>query len=256
MQGITATKYPEPVQLSDPYQRYTREQKDGILHKNGRDLSTGELTVLFGGSLPAGTYDECAHYLPDVTRYLAAYFWESILADDEEFEELFKHFFLWTVFFFDELAKDGIWDELNMFLSDLFALATERFEVRGGIPAGRDLVGCFFEYFGNKSFMQTNDPLGTCKGFPFGVTDEYMARRFDNPASYADYAWLILLVNGCRGFTGFYGVDHIRDSTFLERMKQDKSWQSAAVLAVIAETESHPELTDFWSAVLDDGMLF
>ena len=256
MHEIRATKHPRPKQLSDPYQRYGDELKQSILRKNGRDLNASELTALFGGSLPAGTYDESVYYLPDVTRYLAAHYWESVLADDEAFEELFKRFLMWTVFFYDELAKDGIRDDLNLFLSDLFALVTERFEVRGSVPAGRDIVGYFFLYFGEKSFMQADDPLGSCKNFPFGVTDEYMARRFEHPASYVDFAWLILLVNGCRGFTGFHGVDHIKESAFLERMKQDKSWQSAAVTAVIAEAEARPELMDFWSACLDDAMLF
>jgi len=256
MHEIKAAKYPKPKQLSDSYQRYGDELKQSILRKNGRDLNAAELTALFSGSLPAGTYDECAHYLPDVTRYLAAHYWESVLTDDAAFEELFKKFLMWTVFFYDELAKDGIWDDLKLFLSDLFALATGRFEVRGSVPVGREHVGYFFLYFGNKSFMQTDDPLGTCRDFPFGVTDEYMARRFEHPASYADYAWLILLLNGHSGFTGFHGVDHIKDSAFLEKKKLDKSWQSAAISTVIAETEAHPELTDFWSTSLDDAMLF
>ena len=256
MQEIKATKYPKPKQLSDPYQRYGDGLKKSILRKTGRDLNVHELTALFGGSMPVGTYDECAYYLRDVMFYLAEHYWESVLADDEEFEELFKKFLMWTVFFYDELAKDGVWDDLNLFLSDLFALATSRFEVRGGVPAGRDHVGYFFLYFGRKSFMQTDDPLGSCRDFPFGITDEYMARRFESPASCVDYAWLILLTNGLGGFTGFHGVDHIKDSAFLERLKQDKSWQAAAVTTVIAETEVHPELADFWSACLDDAMLF
>ncbi|MBP5585907.1 MAG: hypothetical protein J6Y92_06095 [Lentisphaeria bacterium] len=256
MHEIKAAKHPKPKQLSDPYQRYGDELKQSILRKTGRDLNTAEFTALFCGSLPAGTYEESVYYLPDVTRYLASHYWESVLADDEAFEELFKKFLMWTVFFYDELAKDGIWNDLNLFLSDLFALATERFEVRGSVPAGRDHIGYFFLYFGEKSFMQTDDPLGTCKNFPFGVTDEYMARRFEHPASYVDYAWLILLTNGLGGFTGFHGVDHVRDSAFLERVKQDKSWQSAAVTTVIAEAEARPELMDFWSACLDDAMLF
>ena len=256
MHEIKAAKYPKPKQLSDPYQRYGDELKKSILRRNGSDLNVGELTALFGGSLPAGTYDESVYYLPDVTRYLAAHYWESVLADDEEFGELFRKFLMWTVFFYDELAKDDIWNDLNRFLSDLFALATSRFEVRGSVPSGRDHVGYFFLYFGDESFLQLDDPLGTCKDFPFGVTDEYMARRFEHPAAYVDYAWLILLLNGHSGFTGFHGVDHIKDSAFLEKKKLDKSWQSAAISTVIAETEAHPELTDFWSTSLDDAMLF
>ena len=256
MQELDVAKHPKPTRLSDLYQRYSDELKKGILRKNGRDLNAGELTALFGGSLPAGTYEECSHFLPDVTHYISSHYWENVLAGDEGFEELFRKFLMWTVFFHDELEKDGAWDGLNRFLSDLFALATDRFEVRGNVPAGRDHVGYFFLYLGKKSFMQTDDPLGTCKNFPFGVTDEYMARRFWCPAAYADFAWLVLLVNGCRGFTGFNGVDHIRDSAFLERMKRDRAWQSASVTAIIAETETHPELADFWSGCLDDGMLF
>jgi len=254
MHEIKRTKCAKPGRLSDPYRRYGDELKQSILHKNARDLNTGELTALFSGSLPAGTYDESVSYLPDVTRYLAAHYWESVMAGDEAFEELMKRFFMWTVFFYDELAKDGVWDDLNLFLSDLFALATERFEARGGVPAGRDHVGYFFEYFGNKSYMQTDDPTGACRNFPFGVTEEYMKRRFEKPESYADHAWLVLLVNGCGSFTGFYGVSHIKDSAFLQRMKQDAAWRSAAVTRIIAETEDRPELADYWSAVLDDVM--
>lgn len=256
MHEIKAAKYPKPKQLSDPYRDFSDELKKSILQKDGRCLNARELTAVFHGSTPAGTYDESAHYLPDVTRWLAAHYWENALADNEEFKELFKRFLMWTVFFHSELVKDGTWDDLNLFLSDLFALATERFEVRGGVPAGRDHVGYFFLYFGNKSFMQTDDPLGTCKDFPFGVTDEYMARRFENPESYADYAWLILLVMGNRGLTWRYGLNDIHDSAFLEKRWNDPAWRSAAVTAVIAETEARPELTDYWSACLDYGMFF
>ena len=256
MHEIKAAKYPKPKQLSDPYQRYGDELKKSILRKNGSDLNVGELTALFSGSLPAGTYDESVYYLPDVTRYLAAHYWESVLANDEEFGELFRKFLMWTVFFYDELAKDDIWNDLNRFLSDLFALATSRFEVRGSVPSGRNHAGYFFLYFGHRSFMQTDDPLGVCKDFPFGITDEYMARRFNNPASYADYAWLILLVMGNRGLTWRYGLNDIHDSAFLEKLWNDPAWRSAAVTTVIAETEAHPELTDFWSACLDYGMFF
>ena len=256
MHEIKEAKYPKPKQLSDSYQRYGDDLKKSILRKNGRDLNAREFTALFGGSVPAGTYDESAHYLPDVTSYLAAHYWENVLADNEEFEELFKKFLMWTVFFHSELVKDGTWDDLNLYLSDLFALATERFELYGGDPEGFECVTYFFTYFGHGSFMQTDDPLGTCKDFPFGITDEYMARRFNNPASYADHAWLILLVMGNRGLTGFYGLNDIKDSAFLEKLWNDPAWRSAAVTAVIAETEAHPELTDFWSGCLDDAMLF
>ena len=256
MHVIKATKYPKPKQLSDPYQRYGDALKQSILRKTGRDLNASEFTALFGGSLPAGTYDESAHYLPDVTRYLAAHYRECVHARDEEYEELFKRFLMWTVFFHSELVKDGTWDDLNLFLSDLFALATERFELRGGDPEGFECVTYFFTYFGHGSFMQTDDPLGVCKDFPFGITDNYMAHRFNNPASYADHAWLIPLVMGNRGLTGFYGLNDIHDSVFLEKLWNDPAWRSAAVTAVIAETEARPELTDYWSACLDDAMLF
>ena len=256
MREIRAAKYPKPKQLSDPYQDFSDELKKSILQKDGRCLNARELTVLFHGSTPAGTYDESAHYLPDVTRWLAAHYRECAHARDEEYEELFKRFLMWTVFFHSELVKDGTWDDLNLYLSDLFALVTGRFELNGGDPEGFECVQYFFTYFGHGSFMQTDDPLGTCKDFPFGITDEYMARRFQKPASYADHAWLILLVNGCRGLTGCYGINDIHGSAFLEKLRNDTTWQSAAVTAVISETEAHPELTDFWSACLDCGMFF
>ena len=163
---------------------------------------------------------------------------------------------MWTVFFHSELVKDGTWDDLNLYLSDLFALATERFELYGGDPEGFECVQYFFAYFGHGSFMQTDDPLGTCRDFPFGITDDYMARRFNDPAAYADHAWLILLVMGNRGLTGCYGINDIHDSAFLEKLWNDAAWRSAAVTTVIAETEARPELTDYWSSCLDYGMFF
>ena len=256
MHEVAATKYPKPNRLSDPYRDFSDELKKSILQKDGRNLNACELTALFAGSVPAGTYDESAHYLPDVTRYLAEHYWESVPAGDEEYEELFKKFLMWTVFFHSELVKDGTWDSLNLYLSDLFALATGRFELRGGVPAGLDHAGYFFRYSGHKSFMQTDDPPGTCRDFPFGITDAYMERRFASPSTYADHAWLILLVNGSRGLTGLYGVADVRDSAFLEKLWNDTAWRTAAVTAVIAETEAHPELTDYWSACLDNGMFF
>ena len=105
MHELKATGYPKPKQLSDPYGEFGAEQKESILHKDGAFLNARELTVLFNGSVPAGTYDESVHYLPDVTRFLAAHYRESVHANDEEFEELFRKFLMWTVFFYDELAK-------------------------------------------------------------------------------------------------------------------------------------------------------
>ena len=43
---------------------------------------------------------------------------------------------------------------------------------------------------------------------------------------------------------------------FLEKLRNDAAWRAAAVTAVIAETEAHPELTEYWSACLDYGMFF
>lgn len=242
--------------LSDSYQRYTLEQKESIVHKNGDNLNANDLSILFNGSLPVGTYDEIICYLPNMMQYLTRCYWESVLSDDEEYEEIFKRFLMWTVFFHNELSMDGKWDRLNQFLSDLFSFATSRFELCNGVPAGRNHIGYFFLYFGNKSFMQIDDPLGTSKGFPFGVTDKYMEQRFKSLSDYVDHAWLILLVNGCRSFSAFYGVDNIKDSSFLEKMRTDIAWRSTAVLSIIAETERHPELLSFWSACLDDGMFF
>lgn len=256
MHEIKATGYPKPKQLSDPYGEFGAEQKEIILHKDGAFLNARELTALFNGSVSAGTYDESVHYLPDVTRFLAAHYWESVHANDADFDELFHKFFRWTAYYCDFLAKDGIWDDLNRYLSDLFALATGRFELCGKSSPGFGLVECFFTYFGHGSFLQKHDPLGVCKNFPFGVTEEYMARRFEHPASYVDHAWLILLVNGSCGLTGCYGINDIHDSAFLEKLRNDAAWRAAAVTAVIAETEARPELTDYWSACLDYGMFF
>ncbi|MBR2962617.1 MAG: hypothetical protein IKC53_00245, partial [Lentisphaeria bacterium] len=102
MHEIKAAKYPKPKQLSDPYQRYGDDLKKSILQKDGCYLNARELTALFHGSTPAGTYDESAHYLPAVTRWLAAHYRECVHARDEEYEELFKRFLMWTVFFHSE----------------------------------------------------------------------------------------------------------------------------------------------------------
>lgn len=255
-------KYKKPACFSDPYQRYAEATKDAILKKAGFSIDIEDFKIIFGGSMPAGVYEESVFFLPDALRYIsshywenAIHYWENAMSEYDSFGELLELFFRWIVWHYDYMKNDDIWDLLCHYLYELFYLATSRFElIDNGVPAGLAYLKSFFTYLGNSpSLAEDHMRLE----FPYDITESFLEKRFTRmDDTFAGMAWLILLYNGYLGVGNIYGVAGIKESRFLENMTKESSWQSEIIINIISETEKRPETTEYWSNVLDYGMLF
>ena len=64
------SRFKRPRKLSDPGRDFNREDLEAILATDDRAMGFYEFACLFGEWLPAGTYDECAYFLPHCLAYL------------------------------------------------------------------------------------------------------------------------------------------------------------------------------------------
>ena len=62
--------YPRPTKLSDPNYDFTPEECAAILAVPDERMGFRELGSIFQSYLPAGTYEECAYFIPRVLRFL------------------------------------------------------------------------------------------------------------------------------------------------------------------------------------------
>ncbi len=92
--------------LSDPYLDFTspedKEVLANIITKQGKGLSSNELTIVFQKYCPAGTYAECLNYLPlafhDIKEHL------------EGSEDLWENVLFWITCNKNNLLQDGLYE--------------------------------------------------------------------------------------------------------------------------------------------------
>ena len=79
--------YPRPTKLSDPNYDFSPEECAAILAVPDEKMGFQELRNIFQSYLPAGTYEECAYFIPRVLRFLDE--------RDEEVCDLADDFLIW-----------------------------------------------------------------------------------------------------------------------------------------------------------------
>ena len=64
------SSYPRPAKLSDPCHDFSPEECAAILAVPDEKMGVLELRNIFQSYLPAGTYNECAYFIPLALRFL------------------------------------------------------------------------------------------------------------------------------------------------------------------------------------------
>ena len=80
--------YPRPAKLSDPHYDFTPEECAPILAVPDEKMGLQELREIFQCYLPAGTYEECAYFIPRALRFLDE--------RDEDVCDLADDFLVWV----------------------------------------------------------------------------------------------------------------------------------------------------------------
>ena len=124
-------RYPRPTRLSDPGCDFTPEECAAILAVPDDRLGWPELGNIFQGFLPAGTYEECAYFIPHAVRFI-----------DERGDcasDLAKNFLDWAGEQRVELEADGLFAPIRAHMQELLRACLSEFRIRFGTRPGRNV---------------------------------------------------------------------------------------------------------------------
>lgn len=103
--------YPRPKKLSDPNYDFTPEECAAIIAVPDEKMGFQELRNIFQSYLPAGTYEECAYFIPRALRFLDE--------RDEDVIDLADDFLVWVGESKADLEKDGLFVPIHLHLQEL-----------------------------------------------------------------------------------------------------------------------------------------
>ena len=103
--------YPRPTKLSDPNYDFSPEECAAILAVPDEKMGFQELRNIFQSYLPAGTYEECAYFIPRVLRFLDE--------RDKEVCDLADDFLIWVGESKADLERDGLFVPISHHLQEL-----------------------------------------------------------------------------------------------------------------------------------------
>jgi hypothetical protein len=172
--------YGGPLRLSDPGKDFSDEELQGIINTKDSDLGWFELACIFQSYLPAGTYEECAYFIPYALDFIA-------MSHDES-SCLLENFILWfgdnpldDAYFL--LKRDGLLDPIMERLHGYLLEWTSRFDLienKDGFlyPKNCGEVTTMFAAL-NRSFQF------------YGKGDEWISEVLLPPKTYFQAAWFI-----------------------------------------------------------------
>ncbi len=105
------SSYPRPVKLSDPCHDFSPEECAAILAVPDEKMGVLELRNIFQSYLPAGTYNECAYFIPLALRFLDN--------RGENASDLADDFLVWAGEYKTDLEKDGLFTPIRVHLQKL-----------------------------------------------------------------------------------------------------------------------------------------
>lgn len=133
------TRYPRPLQLSDPHHDHPWHVTHAILAKPDAELTWVDFQTILGPFLPAGTYEESVYFLPLSLEY--------IVSNEAEALDLVTSIVWFVSECADRLAGDGLLEAARAQLSECFELWTGKFEVIHFDEAACKAKGWSLKYF-------------------------------------------------------------------------------------------------------------
>jgi hypothetical protein len=221
--------YDRPTQLSDPSCDFEGFDLDGILACPDTEMGWDQFCCIFQSYLPAGTYEECAYFIPSALLYMAE-------ADSEP--TLIDNFLCWVSQRVPRLQEDGIYDGVMQSIHMIMLDALSRYDLHTNsdgyhYPAGVDHIDSIMDA------LDMHEEFGL-----LGDTwmQEWYGGKID---TYEKAAWVL------------YWVDHALHLSIV-RSELMKAWSRDGELVqsccnvvtdrVLSSTDS--VLLDYWDRML------
>ena len=215
--------YSRPKVFSNPDKDFTPEELSAILQKHDVDLTDTDFLYIFQSPVCAGTYQECAYFVPVILKRLSA------KSPNDDIAGMVEYFLKWVDCFADQLKHDGWFGEIVSTVMDEARALSNRFE--GESVNGSIFCEIFSQLNGGRSFDHAGDKL----------LEEMLAE----PLGYDHAAWFFYLLEW------FYASLH-QSSELLRRLSSDELFKERARDAILTEiiSRNDEQLLSYWEQIL------
>ena len=215
--------YPRPKVFSNPDRDFTPEELAAILQKPDADLTDTDFLYIFQSPVCAGTYRECAYFVPVILKRLLA------RSPDDDIVSMTDCFLNWVDCFADQLKQDHRFDEIVSIVSDEARALSGRF-------AGESTEGSIFcEIFSGLNDGRSFDHSG----------DKLLKELLDKPLGYDNAAWFFYLLE-------WFYANLYHSSELLRQLSADEPFKERARDVILREiiSRNDSELLSYWEKVL------
>lgn len=215
--------YPRPKEFSNPDKDFTPEELSAILQKTDADLTDTDFLYIFQSPVCAGTYRECAYFVPVILKRLQA------RSPDDDIVSMTDYFLNWVDCFAEQLKHDRRFDEIVLAVMDEARALSNNFE--GGSEAGSIFCGIFSGLNDGRSFDHSGDRL--------------LKEMLDKPLCYDNAAWFFYLLE-------WFYANLYRSSELLRQLSTDEPFKERARDVILREIISRNDsgLLSYWEKVL------
>ena len=199
--------YSRPTRLSNPFKDFTEDELSRILSVKDLEMGWPELACIFQSYLPAGTYEECAYFIPLALKFIQ---------NGNEAPSLIQDFLLWCDHNYAKLEADKLLKPILETFHEHFGKILSSFEFF------RNADGILYPNNASElySYLET---MHACYESPTIMLscEEWLKEAFILLNSYLQAAWLIALINNYTRL-GFY------KSEFMDEILKNESIMKTA----------------------------
>ena len=215
--------YPRPKAFSNPDKDFTPEELSAILQKPDADLTDTDFLCIFQSPVCAGTYRECAYFVPVILKRLQA------RSPDDDIASMTDYFLNWVDHFAEQLKHDRRFDEIVSVVMDEARALSNRFA--GESAEGSIFCGIFSVLNDGRSFDHAGDKL--------------LKEMLDKPLCYDNAAWFFDLLE-------WFYANLYQSSELLRQLSGDEPFKERARDVILEEiiSRNDGELLSYWENVL------
>ena len=215
--------YPRPKAFSNPDKDFTPEELSAILQKPDADLTDTDFLCIFQSPVCAGTYRECAYFVPVILKRLQA------RSPDDDIVSMTDYFLNWVDCFAEQMKHDRRFDEIVSVVMDEARALSNRF-------AGESAEGSIFcEIFSGLNDGRSFDHAG----------DKLLKEMLDKTLCYDNAAWFFYLLE-------WFYANLYQSSELLRQLSTDEPFKGRARDVLLEEiiSRNDGELLSYWEKVL------
>ena len=215
--------YSRPKVFSNPDKDFTSEELSAILQKHDVDLTDTDFLCIFQSPVCAGTYRECAYFVPVILKRLQA------RSPDDDIASMTDYFLNWVDCFAEQLKQDRRFDEIVSTIMDEARALSNNFE-------GESTEGSIFcEIFSGLNDGRSFDHAG----------DKLLKEMLDESLCYDKAAWFFCLLE-C-----FY-ANLYQSSELLRQLSADEPFKGRARDVILEEiiSRNDEQLLSYWEQIL------